>query len=481
MTLATASPPVGQRTASASAALPTARHSVLAPVDSLGPKNRPLRRKPDPLEEKPPSESIWGIAAVGWAIVLLFFGGLGYWSVTAPLNGAVLATGVIKVEGNRRGLQHLEGGIVRELRVKEGDRVAVGDIVVVLDDTQVRAEADVLAQQFLVLRATEERLKAELRRAEAMTLPGDLTAHVDNSDFEAIWSGQVEQFVSRRAALDGARQVVREKIAQLEYQIVGGEGALKSLRSQIASVQAEMLELKPLIEKKLIAKPRYLQLERSGTQFEGLLAETEAAIARARQAIAEQNQQIAQLENDRMTEVTRELRDTQAKLLEVLPRLGNARAVLSRMEIRSPYAGRVVGLNVFSVGGVIGRGEKILDIVPSEDALIIEAQIAVDDIAEVRPNMRAEVHLTAYKQRITPMVHADVTRISADRLVDPKTGQPYYAASLRIDQAQLAALPGIQLYPGMPAQVNIPTEERTAFDYLVGPLVQAFNQSFRQR
>lgn len=460
---------------------PGPRQPTLAAVDFLGSKNRPLRRKPDPLDEKPPSESIWGIAAVGWAIALLFFGGLGYWSFTAPLNGAVIATGVIKVEGNRRSLQHLDGGIVKELRVKEGDRVAVDDIVVVLDDTQVRAEVKVLSQHFLVLRATEERLKAEFRRADAMTLPADLADHADNQDFTVIWGGQVEQFDTRRAALESARQVVRERIAQLEHQIVGSVGALKSLQSQIASVKAEMADIKPLIEKKLIARPRYLQLERSGTQLEGVHAETAATIARARQAIAEQNQQIAQLENERMTEVTRDLRDTQAKLLEVLPKLGSARAVLNRMEIRSPYAGRVVGLNVFSVGGVISRGEKILDIVPTEDALVIEAQIAVEDIAEVRPNMRAEVHLTAYKQRITPMVNADVTRISADRLVDPKTGQPYYAASLSIDQAQLAALPQIQLYPGMPAQVNIPTEERTAFDYIVGPLVQAFNQSFRQR
>ncbi len=468
-------------TNAAASPVPAPRQPTLTAVDFLGSKNRPLRRKPDPLDEKPPSESILGIAAVGWAIALLFFGGLGYWSLTAPLNGAVVAAGVVKVEGNRRSLQHLDGGIVKEVRVKEGDVVAVDDIVVVLDDTQLRAEVKVLSQHFLVLRATEERLKAEFRRADAMTLPADLADHADNQDFPVIWGGQVEQFATRRAALESARQVVRERIAQLEHQIVGGEGALKSLRSQIASVKAEMADIKPLIEKKLIARPRYLQLERSGTQLEGQQAETEAAIARARQAIAEHNQQIAQLENERMTEVTRELRDTQAKLLEVLPKLGSARAVLNRMEIRSPYAGRVVALNVFSVGGVIGRGEKILDIVPAEDALVIEAQIAVEDIAEVRPNMRAEVHLTAYKQRITPMVNADVTRISADRLVDQKTGQPYYAASLRVDQAQLAALPQIQLYPGMPAQVNIPTEERTAFDYLVGPLVQAFNQSFRQR
>jgi HlyD family type I secretion membrane fusion protein len=151
------------------------------------------------------------------------------------------------------------------------------------------------------------------------------------------------------------------------------------------------------------------------------------------------------------------------------------------MEIRAPYSGRVVALTVFSVGGVIGRGETIMDIVPAEDSLVVEAQVAVEDISDVRPRMRAEIHLTAYKQRITPMVEGEVVRISADRLTDQKTGQPYYVALLRMNQQQLAELPQVHLYPGMPAQVMIPTQERTAFDYLVGPLVQSFNESFRQR
>jgi HlyD family type I secretion membrane fusion protein len=182
-----------------------------------------------------------------------------------------------------------------------------------------------------------------------------------------------------------------------------------------------------------------------------------------------------------MTTVTRDLRDTQARLLEVIPRLVNARAVLSRMEIRAPYAGRVVGLNIFSVGGVIQRGEKILDLVPDKESLVVEAQIAVEDISEIRPNMRAEVHLTAYKQRITPIIHGSVLQISADRLTDNRTGVPYYTALLRVDERELEEIPNVQLYPGMPATVMIPTIERTAFEYLMGPLILSFNHSFRQR
>jgi membrane fusion protein, type I secretion system len=237
----------------------------------------------------------------------------------------------------------------------------------------------------------------------------------------------------------------------------------------------------PLLEKGLVARPRVLQLERTAAGLDGQIADAKASIAKARQAIAEQVQQTAQLDNDRMMEVAKDLRDTQAKLVEVIPKLMHAQSVLNRIEIRSPYSGQVVGLNVFSVGGVINRGDKIMDVVPDRDSLVIEAQVAVEDISDVHPDMRAEVHLTAYKQRTTPIVHGDVLQVSADRLTDSKTNNPYFVALVRIDATELAALPHIRLYPGMPATVMIPTVDRTALDYLVGPLAMSFNHAFRQR
>ena len=190
---------------------------------------------------------------------------------------------------------------------------------------------------------------------------------------------------------------------------------------------------------------------------------------------------MAQLDNERMTEVTKDLRDTQAKLLEVIPKLSNAKAVLGRMDIRSPYSGEVVGLNVFSVGGVIMRGDKLMDVVPERDSLIVEAQIAVDDIANVHPGMGADVHLLAYKQRIIPVVRGKVMQVSADRLIEKRTDNPYYVALVRLDENDLAELPQVRLYPGMPTTVMIQTVERTALDYLVGPLVLSFNRAFRQK
>jgi membrane fusion protein, type I secretion system len=430
-----------------------------------------------------PNDSMRSAAIAGWVIILLFFGGFGAWAVTAPLHGAVVANGFVRVEGNRKSIQHLDGGIVKTLNIKEGDRVNAGDVLIVLDDTQASAEYKVLAQQLLVLRATEERLKAELAGASGMTMPEDLKAASDeHPDVAGIWAGQVHQFESRLASLAGARNVIKEKIAQLEAQIVGSAAQERAYRDQSDSVRKEKESLTSLVERGLVAKPRYLQLERSEAGLEGQAAETAANIAKARQGIAEQMQQTAQLDNDRMTEVTKDLRDTQAKMLEVIPKLSNAKAVLSRMDIRSPYSGEVVGLTVFSVGGVVMRGEKLMDVVPDRDALIVEAQVAVDEIANVHPGMGADVHLIAYKQRITPVVRGKVIQVSADRLTEKnKTENVYYSALVRLDQNDLDELPHVRLYPGMPTTVMIQTVERTALDYLVGPLVMSFNRAFRQK
>jgi HlyD family type I secretion membrane fusion protein len=426
-------------------------------------------------------DSIRRPALVGWLIVAVFFGGFGLWSVQAPLNGAVVATGVVKVEGNRTSVQHVDGGIVKALRVKDGDHVQVGDVLLVLDETQAKAEYQVLSEQYLVLRATEARLLTELANGKELVMPAALAERSDDPYVAGIWSGQLKQFESRRAALDGQRKVIGEKIRQLQSQIDGGDAQVKAFGEQLESVRAEAASVAPLVEKMLLPRPRLLQLERTAYGLEGQIADARANIAKSRQAIAEQELQIAQLGNDRMADITKELHEVQARLLEVIPKRTNAKAVLGRMEIRSPYTGRVVGLNVFSVGGVIQRGEKILDIVPDEDALTIEAQVAVEDISEVHPDMRAEVRLTAYQQRLLPLIHGEVVRVSADRLTDPRTNNPYYVVSVRPDMTELAGLPEVHLYPGMPATVTIPTESRTAFDYLVGPLTASFNKAFRQK
>jgi HlyD family type I secretion membrane fusion protein len=426
------------------------------------------------------SDSLRAPVLAGALLIALFFGGLGGWAAIAPLNAAVVANGTVKVEGNRKSVQHLDGGIVRTLDVKEGDVVEKDQVLLTLDDTQARAEFEVLSDQYYVLRATETRLLAELAGRDQLTLPSELA--VARRDAVAdIWTGQLEQFRSRRATLDGQRRVIGEKIRQLEAQIAGAGIQAAAYGEQIASVRGEAASVAPLVEKKLLPRPRLLQLERTAAGLQAQIADAEANIARAKEAIGEQELQSVQLGKDRLADVAKELHEVQARLLEVVPKRLNAAAVLGRTRIRAPYSGRVVGLSVFAVGGVIQRGEKILDIVPDTEDLMVEAEIAVEDISELHAGMPAEVRLTAYKQRLVPPIPGEVVQVSADRLVDPKTNVAHYVAIVRPDARRIAEVEGLRLYPGMPATVTVPTEARTALDYLLGPLSQSFHKAFRQR
>jgi HlyD family type I secretion membrane fusion protein len=454
-------------------------HAVAPEPDAVALASKPLPRGAG--TDAGHDGSLRKYTLAGWAIIFAFFGLFGTWALVAPLNGAVVSPGIVKVEGNRKSVQHLDGGIVKELRVKEGDHVQAGEVLAVLDDSQARAEYEVLSQRQTVLRATELRLTAEMNKAPTLLPSPDIAARLNEPDVRNIWTAQLQQFESRRAALEGKRQVLREKINQLTAQVGGSERQAAAYKRQITSVRQELENIKPLVEQGLIARPRRLQLERIAYGLDGQIGAATADAARARQAIAEQSQNILQLDNDREAEITKELRDTQAQRLEVTPKLERAKTALGRTEIRAPYAGTVVGLAVFGIGAVIEPGEKLLDIVPDDDALMIETRIAVDDISDVHPNLRADILLTAYKQRITPMVHGDVIQVSADRLTDGHTGIPYYTALIRVDQKELANIPHVQLYPGMPAEVMIPTVQRTAFDYIIGPFASSLNTAFRQR
>ncbi len=430
-----------------------------------------------PPELDDPRQASW----VGFIAILLFFGVLGGWAALAPLHGAVVSQAVIKVEGNRKSVQHLDGGTVRQVLVKEGDLVAADQVLLVLDDSQSRAEVEVLRQQHFVLKASEARLLAELERRPSVTFPDELTSEQEDRYVKAVMDGEIRQFQSRRVALDGQRKVLEQRVSQLEEQIAGFRGVESAYRRQLASIQAEADSLRGLVERGLVARPRILQLDRSAQGIDGQLADNAAARARAEQNIGELRQQILQIESERLAEVTKELRDVQAKLLDVIPRLHYQRAVLSRTTVRAPYAGRIVALNFFGQGAVVGRGEKILDIVPDKTSLIVEAQIAVEDIGDVKPGQPSEVHFTSFKQKTLPRMRGTVLTVSADRLSDQRTNQAYYIALVALDEKDLARSPELELYPGMPVTVMIQTTQRTALDYLLAPLTKSFNKSFRER
>jgi len=417
----------------------------------------------------------------GAAIMAAFFLGLGGWAAFAPLNSAAVAPAVVKVEGNRKSVQHLEGGIVKELRVSEGDKVATEQTLILLDDTQARAAVDVYSKQYDELTAQEARLIAERDGAAAVQFPQALIARRAEPDVAAIIAGQTNLFKSRRTTLTGTVDVLRKKISQTQEQIVGLEGQAAAYKRQLQSTHNENNGLRDLFKKGYVPRQRMLELERSEAALEGQIAEVSSNILRARQSIEEVNVQIVQAQSDRLAQVANDLRAVQVKLLEIGPKVSSAKETLRRTEIRSPYAGVVVGLTAFSVGGVISPGEKIMDVVPEKGGLIVEATVAPEDVKDLHVGMRAEVHLTAYKQRTVPIIHGKVLQVSADRLTDTKTGAGYYLAQIKVDEQELAELKDVRLAPGMPALVMIPTGERSALDYLLRPLTDSLRRSFREQ
>jgi epimerase transport system membrane fusion protein len=422
-----------------------------------------------------------GSISLGIVITLLFFGGLGTWAALAPLAGAIVAEGIIKVEANRQAVQHLEGGLVKQILVKDGDLVEAGQVLIRLDETAAKANADVLAAQWDALRALEARLLAERDGREQIQFPDDLMARQYEPQMAALLTGQINLFEARRRAFEGQRLLTEQKIAQLNEQIVGYDAQVKSQQRQMALIEEEAKGTRELWQKGWAPKTKVLALDRTSASLDGTRGEAVANISRSKQQIGEARLQILQLTKDRLSEVADQLREAQVKLLDVEPRLRTARDTLEHTELKAPRGGYVVGLTAFTVGGVIGKGDHVLDVVPIESPLVVEGQVKPEDIEGLQPGQPAEIHLSAYKQRVVPKVHGTVTRVSADRISDPRANTSYYQIQIALDQDELKALPGVQLTPGMPAEIMVPTKERTALDYLLAPITAGFERALREK
>lgn len=426
------------------------------------------------------SGRIRGTVIGGILIIAMFLGLFGVWVATAPLEGAVVTSGVIKVAGNRKRLQHLDGGIVREVLVQEGDQVKVGQMLVRLEDSQARATVAILTQQHDTNRAQQVRLLAERDSAERIVWPDELKSRIDDPDVAGVLVTQENLFKARRAALEGQVAVLKAKVSQLRQQI-SAYSALKGAQDQERySIEDEVKGLRELYEKGFVTRLRLLELERNATRLGGTAKDNAAQIGRTLQAIEEAELQMAVLRNDRMSQISGELRDAETRLLDVLPRLQTARDALARTEVRAPYAGKIIGLAVHAKGNVVNPGDILLDIVPLNDDLIIEVMVKVDDIKHISVGQKAKVRLTAYTQRQVNLLDGKVELISADRFTDSRSGAGFYMTNVRIIDKSLANNPQIQLHPGLSATVMIETAPRTAFDYLIQPIADSFAKALRE-
>jgi HlyD family secretion protein len=412
---------------------------------------------------------------------LLLVGGLGGWAATTEFSGAVIASGQIVVDSNVKKVQHPTGGVVGELRVREGSRVNGGDIVVRLDDTQTRANLAIVVKALNELAARQAREEAERDGAETVTFPDELLARMNDPDVAKAVNGELRQFETRRASREGQKAQLRERATQLQQEIGGYEAQIVSKEKQIEWITKELVGVYELWEKNLIPYTRVTSLEREKERLAGERGQLIASIAQARGKIAEINLQILQVDQDMRTEVGRDLAEIRAKTAELVERKVAAEDALKRVDIRAPIDGIVHQLTVHTVGGVITAGEAIMLIVPQADALEVEAKVAPQDIDQLRIGQPAVLRFVAFSQRTTPEVDGTVSRISADVSEDTKTGTRYYTIRINVPEPELARLGAIRLVPGMPVEALIQTSPRTVISYLIKPFQDQLSRAFREK
>ncbi len=423
------------------------------------------------------SSSLRGPFVFGLLVIAVFFGGFGTWGYLAPLASAVVAQGTLVVEGQRKTVQHLEGGIVERILVKEGDKVEAGQLLVQVESTAARSLVEVLRSQLAGLLVQEARLTAEREEREGFTLPPELDDLRATPVVMSAMASESSYLAARTASYRGQVELVNKRISQLEEQIQGFRALRQSQSEQSRLIKDELSGLRQLLEQGYVSRSRVLALERNAAQLDGQAAQYASDISRARQQITESQTQIAQLRRQREDDVSRDLRDVQQKISELRPRLQSALDVLDRTEIRSPIGGLVVGLSVFTQGGVIDRGRRLMDIVPADSVLVVEAAVRPEDVNEVKIGGRAEIRFTTANQRNLPVVEGEIRGVSADRLVEERSGRPYYTATVTVDPASLSRLGTLVPQPGMPVDVMFPTGNRSALDYMLSPLLQRFDKA----
>jgi HlyD family secretion protein len=418
------------------------------------------------------------VAAVVVSILLV---GVGGWGATAVISGAVVASGSLVVDSNVKKVQHLTGGIVGELRVRDGDRVRVGDIVVRLDETVTRANLAIVSKGLDELMARKARLESERDGSDTIVFPAQLLAGADDPDRAAAMDSERKLFNLRKTARSGQKAQLRERIAQLQEEITGLTAQQNSKVKEIGFIERELAGVRELWKQNLVQLNRLTALEREATRLDGERGQLIATAAQAKGKIAETSLQILQIDQDIASDVAKELREVDGKIGEFIERKVAAEDQLKRIDIRAPQDGTVFQLAVHTVGGVITAGDPIMLIVPEADNLSVEAKVNPQDIDQLQLNQKAILRFSAFNVRTTPEIEGIVTRISADTSSDQRTGQSYYTIRIAMAADQLERLGDVKLLPGMPVEAFVQTGDRTMLSYLIKPLHDQFMRAFREK
>jgi HlyD family type I secretion membrane fusion protein len=414
--------------------------------------------------------------------LMLIAGGLaalGAWALAAPLSGAIIAAGYVKVDLNRKVVQHQEGGTVRVVHVRDGERVKQGQELVVLDDVRIDAQLDLLRTQLDAERAKAARLEAERSYAAEPRYPPDLARRKSEPKVGELLGRETTLFRARREALDTQIALLKRQIRETQDEIGALDEQLAAEARALKLQKEELSTNERLLEQGYVQRTRIMTLNRAVAEYEARHGERRAELSKARQRAGELELRVLAMRNTYAQTAADELKEASARIFDLEERIRPSKDAAERQRITAPIAGEVVGLRVFTHGAVIGPREVLMEIVPDEKRLIVEARIRPEDINHVHAGSAAEVRLTAYQQRNTPLVEGTVTYVSADRLAEPQTGIAYYMVHIDVAPEKLAE-GRLRLQAGMPAEVFIRTDERTALDYLAAPVTTYLRRAMRE-
>ena len=439
---------------------------------------------PDPriakLGKLSPARQDWKYpAALGYGLIIFTFGILGGWSALARLDSAVTSPGFVTEENSRKSVQHFEGGMISAIMVREGEHVRADQVLFKLDPTQAQASLDIQRDQLDSLLAQEARLIAERDGAQTITWPKELQAKAEQPNVKQAIADQTKQFDNRQASLHGQIDVLRSKIDQLKTQIQGLQTEREATQKQLDYIVQELTELEYLLRENLVQKTRVYALQREKSRLQGVIGQSIADEAKAGTAINEARLEIEQVQHKFDEEVASSISEVRQKINDSRNKIQVARDVFQRLEIKAPVAGTVQDLKVFTIGGVIKPGEVLLEIVPDNEDLIVQAHVSPEDISRMSPGMQAEVRFPSFRSSLLPIIMGRVESVSRDRLVDETKRDQYFLAQVVVHDVP-PELEG-KLVAGMPAELVFPTGERTVLNYLIRPLEDRLHGAMRER
>ncbi|WP_316229269.1 HlyD family type I secretion periplasmic adaptor subunit [Bradyrhizobium sp. SZCCHNR1070] len=418
---------------------------------------------------------------VGLAVVVVLAGGLGGWAATQQISGALIAPGQIVVESNVKKVQHPTGGVVGELRARDGDVVKAGDILVRLDDTVTKASLAIVTKNLDALWARAARLEAEQRGLDRITFPPQLLMRAGDPDVKSLMASESKLFEVRVTGRTGQKAQLRERVTQLNEEVEGLTAQVQSKDQEISLVMKELEGVRQLYDQHLVQISRLTALERDAARLNGERAQYIASRAQTKGKITETELQIIQVDKDMVSEVSKDLRETNDKIGEFVERKVTAEDQLRRVDIRAPQDGMVLQSTVHTVGGVVTAGDALMLIVPQSDDLQVEAKVNPQDIDKLQVGQKTLLRLSAFNQRTTPELNGIVSRVSPDVTTEQRTGQSYYTIRVSMPPEEVARLGDVKLIPGMPVEAFVQTGDRTVLSYLMKPLSDQLMRAFREK